>query len=160
LQRGHAARLFIAGEGPERGALGELAKVLGIWDRVEFVGGLDRIGVAHLLRESQVFVSGSWEEGISVALLEALSSGVPAVTTVAGACGGIVKGGVNGLIVEGGSKHAFALAIESVLANHCEMSPRARESVLQFDASIVAAQIRREIALAAALAGRERVVTA
>jgi glycosyltransferase involved in cell wall biosynthesis len=80
------ARLFIAGSGPlERMARDRAAMEGG----VEFAGHLDRQGVADLLRRSAVFVTAPrptrvWNEQFGLAYIEAMSCGLPVVTTACG----------------------------------------------------------------------------
>jgi glycosyltransferase involved in cell wall biosynthesis len=69
----------IAGEGPDREALGRLAAELGIAARVSFLG--HREGVGDVLDALDLFVVTSRVEGMSNAMLEALAAGVPVVST-------------------------------------------------------------------------------
>ncbi len=75
--------LVIAGEGSARAGLERLVGKLGIADRVFFLGWRD--DVAELYAQFHCFVLGSWSEGTSVSLLEAMACGVaPVVTAVGG----------------------------------------------------------------------------
>ncbi|MTE21810.1 glycosyltransferase [Streptomyces sp. TRM43335] len=78
--------LVLAGDGPERGRLRELAVGLGVADRVRFLGECggaagDDPGAAPdipgLLSAMDVFVSPSVEESFGLAVLEALAAGLP-----------------------------------------------------------------------------------
>ncbi|HXK21838.1 MAG TPA: glycosyltransferase, partial [Myxococcota bacterium] len=77
----------IVGDGPLRGALGQLAEELEISDRVRFHGFLSREDTIDALRRASVFLLASRvdangsTEGTPVALLEAASLGVPVVAT-------------------------------------------------------------------------------
>jgi len=73
---GTGASLDIAGEGPLAGTLAELARELGIAERVRFLGF--RSDVGDLLRRAHAFALPSLNEGCSVSLIEAMASGVPA----------------------------------------------------------------------------------
>jgi len=97
--------LLLAGEGPERLALEEQARTLGISERVRFLGA--RADVPHLLRAAEGFVLPSCSEGISNALLEALSAGTPAI--VSGIPGNleVVRG-------SGGEDAALVVELDSV----------------------------------------------
>lgn len=75
------ARLTLLGEGPERPRLEELARSLGLKDSIDLPGAAEAEAVADRLRRSDLFVLPSREEGMSVALLEAMALGVPAVAT-------------------------------------------------------------------------------
>jgi glycosyltransferase involved in cell wall biosynthesis len=78
-----AARLLIAGEGPERPALEDLARSLGLTvgpgQAVELMGPVT--DVTGVLRGADLFVLPSEEEGMSIALLEAMALGIPLVAS-------------------------------------------------------------------------------
>ena len=74
-------RLVVAGEGEERAALLARASALGLADRVEFAGHLDREALRALFRRAGLFVLSSRREGMPLVLLEAMASGLPAVAT-------------------------------------------------------------------------------
>jgi glycosyltransferase involved in cell wall biosynthesis len=71
------ARLLVVGDGAERPILEAAARQLGITGSVRFVGSQTDVFRFHAV--SDVFVLPSRREGISNALLEALSLGLPAV---------------------------------------------------------------------------------
>ncbi|MFO0952712.1 MAG: glycosyltransferase family 4 protein [Isosphaeraceae bacterium] len=73
------ARLMLIGEGPERPALTAQAARLGVSSSVELPGAVD--DPVEVLRGSDLFVLPSREEGMSIALLEAMALGIPAVAT-------------------------------------------------------------------------------
>jgi glycosyltransferase involved in cell wall biosynthesis len=75
------ATLSFVGDGPERAALGDLARSLGVADRVSFHG--DTEPAPHLYG-ARIFVLPSRAEGFSRALIEALGAGLPAVCTDVG----------------------------------------------------------------------------
>ena len=77
------ARLTLIGEGPERPALEAQARTLGLTtgldQAVEFPGAVDDATTA--LRDADLFVLPSKEEGMSIALLEAMALGIPLVAS-------------------------------------------------------------------------------
>jgi len=74
--------LVIAGEGSERAGLERLASELGVANRVFLPGWRD--DPEDLYAHFCCFVLGSWSEGTSVSLLEAMASGLPPVVTAVG----------------------------------------------------------------------------
>jgi glycosyltransferase involved in cell wall biosynthesis len=75
--------LVLAGDGSERAGLAALARELGVYDQVNFLGW--RNDPDRLYRCFDVFTLPSLSEGTSISLLESMSSGVcPAVTDVGG----------------------------------------------------------------------------
>jgi glycosyltransferase involved in cell wall biosynthesis len=73
------ARLTLAGEGPERPALEAQVARLGLGEAVALPGPTD--DPTQALRGADLFVLPSREEGMSVALLEAMALGVPMVAS-------------------------------------------------------------------------------
>lgn len=74
------ARLVLVGEGPERPALARLAGELGLDGGAFAMPGATQ-DVEAELRASDLFVLPSTEEGMSVALLEAMAVGLPVVAS-------------------------------------------------------------------------------
>lgn len=80
VRRRHpAARLVLIGEGPMRPSLDGQAERLGIRGAVEFTGRVD--DATPLIRGCDLFVLPSREEGMSIALLEAMALGIPLVAS-------------------------------------------------------------------------------
>jgi glycosyltransferase involved in cell wall biosynthesis len=73
------ARLKLGGEGPERDFLQKLAKKLGIEDRVIFYGWINDVG--EFLADTDIFVLPSTDEPFGIVILEAMSHGIPIITT-------------------------------------------------------------------------------
>jgi glycosyltransferase involved in cell wall biosynthesis len=71
--------LVVAGTGPERLRIEQLARASN--GRVRFVGFIDEARKRALLAETDVFVQLSTREGLSIATLEALASGVPCLVS-------------------------------------------------------------------------------
>jgi glycosyltransferase involved in cell wall biosynthesis len=78
-ERHPPARLTLLGEGPERPGLEALVARLGLTGAVELPGA--SADPASALRAADLFVFPSREEGMSIALLEAMALGVPAVVS-------------------------------------------------------------------------------
>ena len=72
-------RYSIVGDGPERGALEDLARRLGGADRVDFYGQLEPERAIEQARRSTIFVMPSTEEAFGTAYVEAMAAGVPAI---------------------------------------------------------------------------------
>jgi glycosyltransferase involved in cell wall biosynthesis len=73
------ARLRIAGEGPERGALEGLARAQGVADRVEFAGFVT--DVPGFLASVNVFVNPSRWEAFGNTLVEGMAAGLPCIAS-------------------------------------------------------------------------------
>jgi glycosyltransferase involved in cell wall biosynthesis len=107
-----SACLEIAGNGVCRPGLQRLAEDLGVRSRVKFLGEIRN--VEQLLSRASLFVLSSRTEGISLTLLEAMSSGLPVVATKVGGNPEVVAHGMTGLLVPPNDPVALAHAIEQI----------------------------------------------
>ena len=113
LVRGHgiAARLVVAGSGPEEPRLREHVRESGVTRDVSFVGPAYGEQKARLLAQADALLLPSYSEGLPYALLEAMAAGVVPVVTPVGAIPEVVKQGEHGLFVEPRDAEAIAEAI-------------------------------------------------
>jgi glycosyltransferase involved in cell wall biosynthesis len=106
-------RAVIVGDGPQRQELETLAATLGLRDTVEFAG--QRADVSPILGRSRVFVLTSKTEGLSLALMEAMMAGLPAVVSDVGDLGDLVRDRENGYLVGVQTPDSFAERIIAIL---------------------------------------------
>jgi len=128
--RGVAAELWVIGDGPLRRSLEARSVALGIGPSVVFLGHREDIG--DLLADLDVLLRPSYTEGMSLALLEAMSVGVPIVASDIEGNATIVTHGVTGLLAPAGDAEALARAIERLLLDPGEarrLAARASELV-------------------------------
>ena len=124
-------RLVIAGEGPARSALAAHAGGLPCRDKIIFLGTVER--VPELLRMLTVFVLTSLTEGVSLSLLEAGATGIPAVVTDAGGNAEVVEDGVTGFVVPIKRPDIIAEKIDRLVADEslrASMGRLARERII------------------------------
>jgi glycosyltransferase involved in cell wall biosynthesis len=105
---------LIAGDGPERRELEELAVELGIAAQVRFLGWRD--DAVELLGTLDLFCMSSRWEGCPMVLLEAMAMRRPVVATDIGGVREIVVNGETGLLIAPGNAEAFADAVLGLLA--------------------------------------------
>lgn len=105
------ARLVMAGAGPLEATLKQQAAKLGIADRVDFIGRIPHSDVPDLMATLDVLVNPSLEESFGVVLLEAGSTGLPAITSDVGGVREIIEDGVTGLLVPPDEATALSDAI-------------------------------------------------
>ncbi|MCC7418303.1 MAG: glycosyltransferase [Acidobacteria bacterium] len=132
LARVPRALFVIAGDGELRADLEREASALGIAERVRFLGW--RRDLPAVYAASDVVAVTSDNEGTPVALIEAMASGVPGVSTDVGGVADLVRDGVTGLLVPSGRADALAAALERLLTDdglRLEMGRRARASVAE-----------------------------
>lgn len=130
------ASLVLVGEGPEEGALRDLARQVGVSERVAFAGFLGN--PYPVIAGASVFVLPSRYEGFPNALVEAMSLGVPCV---ASRCPTgpeeIVTDGVDGLLVPVDDPWAVAAAVNRLLddaALRDRLGRAARDRARAYDA--------------------------
>lgn len=107
--------LTIVGDGPLRDSLEWLANKLGIEQNVKFVG--QQKHVEQWLRRSKIFVLTSESEGLSLAMIEAMLCGLPAIVSDVGDLNDMVKPGVNGYLVSDRNPESFAKSFKNLLTN-------------------------------------------
>jgi glycosyltransferase involved in cell wall biosynthesis len=132
--------LLIAGDGPQRSALRELAARCAP-DRVHLVGVLDDVTTAYAAADIVVLPSRGGDS-MPAALIEAGLCGRPAVATAVGAIPDVVEPGVTGALVPVGDPLRLARTLEALLADPDELAAlgaaaRAR-GLERFDIDIVA----------------------
>lgn len=112
------AQAVIIGEGALKQGLERLARQLGVFDRVAFVGGLQRDEVKQYIHAAKVlaFPSVTEAEAFGIVQLEAMSAGRPIVnTSLATAVPHIARDGQEGLTVPPNDARAFAEALRRLL---------------------------------------------
>ena len=107
--------LWIAGEGPEQLALKNLAKQLGISDRVKFLGW--RSDTNNLLASCDLLVCSSRVEPLGNVVLEAWAQKKPVVATEATGPKALIQTGLNGLLTPLNDSSALSSSIRSVLSS-------------------------------------------
>ena len=92
------AYLLLAGVGILREEIEDLAAECGVSDRVLFLGRRDDIG--DLLELADVFVFPSFFEGLGIALVEAMSKGVPCIASDIGVFREVLQDENHGLFID------------------------------------------------------------
>jgi glycosyltransferase involved in cell wall biosynthesis len=149
--------LWVIGEGPQRAALGELARRLGIQDSVAFLGSVDPAGLKGALEACDALVFPTLQDLVGRVVVEALTVGVPVVVSpMTGAAGTIVLDGVDGLVVDPRDRQALARALARVAdpAWHGPLREGARRIGAALTPDAVAAVILRSVALTRGMSGR------
>jgi len=132
------AHLRIVGGGPEEKRLAGLSRELGIDDRVEFLGVLDRESMLKELKSSLALVLPSTREGQGLVVAEAMAAGTLAIAAEApnSAVTEFLRHGENGLLFLPGDKRALSEAILRGVLEEGErrkMVKKGSESAKQFD---------------------------
>lgn len=88
----------------------------GLAGRVAFLGPLDHVRLADAMRTADMLVLPSDLESFGLVLIEAMSSGLPTISSDLPGTRAVVKHGVTGLLVPAGDAGAFAAAIDELAA--------------------------------------------
>ena len=151
-----AARLLLVGNGILRGALGELAKRLGVGGRLTFAGLVPPERIPDMVKAMDVLVHASLREGLARVLPQALLSGCPVISYDVDGAREVVIPRETGFLVParsvGGLRDAMMQAL-SDLGRAREMARRGRERFTEpFRAGTMVRRIRevyqRELARA------------
>lgn len=106
--------LALAGHGTARGRLEQLALELDVAHRVKFLGTLDKTALADAYRAADVFSIASTSETQSMVLLQAMSSGLPAVGARWRALAENIPS-VAGFLAQPGKPEDFAAKLATIL---------------------------------------------
>jgi glycosyltransferase involved in cell wall biosynthesis len=116
-------RATIADTRLELCGVGELERVrallssLHIEDSVEMPGWVSGVEKARRLRHAGVYVLPSYNEGLPMSILEAMSYGMPIVSTRVGGIPELVRHGLDGYLVEPGDVGGLASAMTEILSD-------------------------------------------
>jgi len=112
------AKLIIIGDGSEIKKLKKLTTKLRLNNKVNFLGKRDREEVAKYMKSSHVFVLPTKYEAFGVVFIEALSCGIPIISTKSSGGPDSIVNEKNGLLVEIGNVEELAKAMEHLYKNY------------------------------------------
>lgn len=111
IQQVPGAVLEIGGDGD----LDTYRKLAAGLPSVHFLGWVDDTGRAAALSRATVYCLPSWNEGLPMSVLEAMSAGLPVISTPVGGIPEAVEEGVTGLLVQPGDVEGLSEAICQLL---------------------------------------------
>ncbi|MCG6137411.1 MAG: glycosyltransferase family 4 protein [Nostoc sp. LLA-1] len=129
------SELTMAGDGDGKRAR-DLVKNLNLSNQITILDWVNEQERDALLKKADVFVLPSYNEGLPMALLEAMSWGLPVITTPVGGIPELVIPDQNGLLVKPGNIKELSIAMQNLVANQelrQEIGNNARESIQPFD---------------------------
>ncbi len=132
--------LDLIGTGDALQANRQQAERLGVADRVQFAGYVPREAIAAHYAAAHVFVLPSYNEGMSVATLEAMAAGLPVIITRTGGTAELVEEGVNGLTFDWADVNALVahikrFTLERALARSMGAASRQRAALFSWEAA-------------------------
>lgn len=120
LREGLDLEVLIVGDGDEAGRLRDLIETLGRQDRIRLLGY--RSDTIALYQAMDLFVLSSLREGLPNVVLEAMSMGVPVISTRIAGIPRLIHDGQNGHLVDPGSVEALTAALK-----HLQGDPGTRD---------------------------------
>jgi len=130
IQQRVPARLWLIGDGPDREHALAVAADLGCSNQIEHLGVIDHL--EKMLPRADLFLSASETESFGLSMLEAMSCGVPCISTAVGGVDEVL--GDTGILTPLGDPDALAKAALSLLtdpARHARMSQNARNRAVE-----------------------------
>ena len=127
-------RVTLAGDGEVDGVRAAVTAA-GLDETILVTGWLDPPARDRLLSAAQVFLLPSRDEGLPMALLEAMAHGLAVVTTTVGSIGEAVSDGVNGIVVQPGSPGQLGAALTALIGDEelrVRLAAAARERAHDF----------------------------
>jgi glycosyltransferase involved in cell wall biosynthesis len=115
LRHQPSATLYLIGDGPLRNKLESLVQALGLSGHVQFCGAMPNEKVAEWYERADIFVNASFLDNSPLSILEAMSSGVPVVTTAAGGIPSMVCHEGTALLCPVGNSRALAEQVVRLL---------------------------------------------
>jgi glycosyltransferase involved in cell wall biosynthesis len=126
LSKQHPETTFVVvGDGPERQFLEKKTRELGIKQKIIFMGHVT--DMSEIWEKLDIYVLCSKHEGLSMALLEAMSYGIPVVVTAVGGNKEVINNKENGIVVPPNNPKAIADACNFFLLNR-ELSAKIGEN--------------------------------
>lgn len=137
---------YIAGFGTQEEKLKELVKQLGLTDKVHFLGNLPNEKLVETDSSKKILIMASTQEGLPTAIAEALSVGVPVISTNPGDIGIVLKSDYNGFIFPLDFKdEEYIKAIETILDDYDRFAKAAKESSSVFDGETITKALIAEL---------------
>lgn len=141
IQQQIPAKLLLVGDGPERPRLERMARELGLYEHVRFLGKQDAI--EEILAIADLFIIPSENESFGLAALEAMACEVPVISSNAGGLPEVNIEGVTGFLADVGDyatmaeKSLYLLQDEALLAT---FRKNAYDQARQFDINLILPQ--------------------
>ena len=108
---------IIAGTGKEEEEVKKIVKQYKLNNNFNFLGWIDGEKKKEVLKNTHLFVLPSYNEGLPVSILEAISYGIPVISTDVGSINEAVLNNFNGYLIEPGNIKELKCKINNIIEN-------------------------------------------
>jgi glycosyltransferase involved in cell wall biosynthesis len=119
-------RLTLVGDGPDRGRIEQTIQKLNLGAHIQLTGSLNQVAVRAQFARADGFVLPSLAEGIPVVLMEAMSSGVPCISTPVNGIPELIQHERTGLLATPGDIDSLTTQLRRLI-----LEPALRRSLAQ-----------------------------
>jgi glycosyltransferase involved in cell wall biosynthesis len=135
-QRGRECSLALIGDGPDRATLESIARKAGISGQVRFLGYVPN--AANELRLAKIYVHAATMENCPIAVIEAMSRGLPVVALASGGVSELVTNGEEGLLFSDGDVEGVANALLALLDDGRQLAGFGRRARQRYERALTA----------------------
>jgi len=118
--------LTLVGDGPDRARIEQTIERLALASRIQLTGALNQAAVREHFARADIFVLPSLAEGIPVVLMEAMSCGVPCVSTPVNGIPELIEHDRTGLLATPGDVHSLTRQLQRLISE-----PELRQTLAQ-----------------------------
>lgn len=136
MSPGIKVKLFIAGEGSQRGKLEHLAARTGVEQQVNFLGKIPHNQLPYYYNMADLLALPSKMEGVPMVILEALACGKPVLATRVGGIPDLVCTGINGILMDKGTPSEIINGVDAMTARRWDPET-VRGTISAWDAAAV-----------------------
>lgn len=110
-------KFIVAGDGPEYQTLLQCIQEYGLEPLIDVIGWVDNDKKHELLKISQLLVLPSYNEGLPMAILEAMSYGIPIISTDVGSIAEVVIQNRTGCLIQPGNIDQLKMSIMDIVTD-------------------------------------------
>ncbi|MFS0661269.1 glycosyltransferase family 4 protein [Niallia alba] len=114
---GIKCKIIVGGDGELLPTIKDMVEESGIQENYEFLGWVDGDLKTSLLKKTDVLVLPSYNEGLPLSIIEAMSYGIPIITTDVGSINEAVKDNINGFLINPGDQEALEEKIIQLISD-------------------------------------------
>lgn len=113
----YSVKFIICGDGEEKEELVDYINKNNLSNYIKMVGWISGEKKSNYLKKSDVFVLPSYNEGLPISILEAMSYGLPIISTSVGSIDEAVIDNFNGYLIEPGDTNKLVLYLKEIIVN-------------------------------------------